>query len=155
MSDKIESFHGEYRWLSNFWPCEIIYDGGTYPSTEHAFQAAKTLDITERFAFINMRTAGEAKRAGKKVTLRADWQEVKFNVMRQVLAKKFTCTNDLGKQLVATGDAELIEGNTWNDTIWGVCNGVGDNMLGKLLMELREHLKVMIGPEKRGVTFGG
>jgi len=151
MPNKIESFHGEHRWLSNFWPCEIEYEGIDYPSTEHAFQAAKTLDETERLQFsvdnvgrvgeLGPLTAGQAKAAGKKVSLRSDWQEVKFNVMREVIAKKFTKDNELGFKLLATWDDELIEGNTWNDTIWGVCNGVGDNMLGKILMERREELR--------------
>ena len=74
--------------------------------------------------------------------------------MRQILAKKFTPTNELGQRLIATGDAELIEGNTWGDTIWGVCDGKGDNMLGKILMERRAHLQSLAKTENKGVTYG-
>ena|ERR1035437_1440708 len=136
--DKIDSFTGNYRWLSNFWPCDVVYEGITYPTTEHAYHAAKTLDEGQRHEMAAQETPGDAKRFGRKITLRPDWEQVKVGVMRDLIAQKFSSTSGLGRMLHATGDAELIEGNTWGDTIWGICDGVGENLLGKLLMERRE-----------------
>ena len=135
---KIERFAGQYRFLSNFYPCNVILDGVSYPSTVNAYQAAKTLDLHERWLF-KVYTAVQAKRAGKKLKLRSDWESVKLGVMLDLLRKKFA-HGAIRDQLLATGDAELIEGNTWGDTYWGVCNGVGENMLGKLLMQVRAEL---------------
>ncbi len=139
----IRRFTGEYRFLSNFFPCRITYEGITYPSTEHAYQAAKTLSQKERRRFVDM-TAGEAKREGRKLQMRSDWEEVKLQVMEDVLCLKFFGNKSLAAQLLATGDQELIEGNAWGDTFWGVCNGIGENHLGKLLMKVR-NLLIWIG----------
>jgi ribA/ribD-fused uncharacterized protein len=84
--------------------------------------------------------AGQSKKLGKRVELRPDWEDVKIDIMRQVLKSKFTQNPELKAQLIATGDAELIEGNNWNDRFWGVCRGKGQNHLGKLLMEVRAEL---------------
>ena len=135
--EKIESFSGEYRWLSNFWYCTIEYEGILYPSTEHAYQAAKTLDQVERQKMASMGTARESKKYGSNLEIRPDWNEVKVSVMLDVVRKKFE-NLALRIKLLETGNAELIEGNTWNDTFWGVCNGVGENNLGKVLMQVRE-----------------
>lgn len=137
---KIDSFSGEYDFLSNFYSQEITYDGIKYPTNEHAFQAAKTLDLAKRQAIAKLATPGQAKRAGRKVLLRSDWEDVKFDVMKEIVILKFI-TPELKEKLLATKDAELIEGNTWNDRCWGVCNGVGQNNLGQILMEVRELLK--------------
>lgn len=102
-----------------------------------AFKSGNPADFA-RFAPL---AAGEAKKLGRTVVLRPDWNEVKVSIMRNVLALKFRQNPDLREKLLATGEAELIEGNHWKDTFWGVCNGVGENWLGKLLMELREELK--------------
>lgn len=136
---EINSFSGEYRFLSNFYDAEVEYDGKTYPSTEHAFQAAKTLNYAERNTICNARTAGQAKKLGRIVKLRDDWESIKYDVMLEVVRKKFK-HSDLAEKLLATGSAELIEGNTWNDTIWGVCNGRGKNWLGHILMQVRDEL---------------
>ena len=155
MVDKIESFTGEYRWLSNFWPCGLTYEGVTYPSVEHAYQAAKSLNDEERITMSLLSRPGDAKRYGKKLTLRPDWEQVKVSVMRELLKLKFASPFDgLGVFLRNTNDSELVEGNTWGDTIWGVCNGVGENLLGKLLMERREHLQSLYG-EWEGAMEGG
>ncbi|MBL8796305.1 MAG: NADAR family protein [Planctomycetia bacterium] len=132
----IDSFSGEYRWLSNFYPSAVELDRVVYASVEHAFQAAKTLDREERLTIQLSASAGRAKRLGRKVKLRKDWESVKVEVMRGLLRKKFA-DPDLGRMLLATGDSPLIEGNTWNDCFWGVCGGVGKNWLGRLLMEIR------------------
>lgn len=133
----IDKFDGEYRWLSNFWPCAISFNGLVFSSLEAAYVAAKTDDPTE-IMYINTLTPGQAKKYGRTLELRPDWDEVKVYAMLFLLRKKFKKGSDLAKMLDATGDAELIEGNTWGDTFWGVCNGIGENNLGKLLMQVRE-----------------
>lgn len=139
--DKIENFQSAaYRWLSNFWPVPVKLDGLEYPTTEHAFQAAKTLDPKQRFLISALTDPGRAKQAGKKVTLRANWEQIKISVMRELLVQKFAIP-ELRERLLNTKDMILIEGNYWNDTFWGVCKGVGENHLGKLLMEIREEIR--------------
>jgi len=135
----INSFDGEYRFLSNFYSYKIEYEGLTYPSTENAFQAAKTLDQEERKLFTDI-TPGHAKRLGKKVSLRPDWEEVKLVVMYDLLWQKFQ-DPELRKWLLVTSPLQLIEGNTWGDTFWGVCDGAGQNWLGYLLMKVRKNIE--------------
>lgn len=137
MATVIDKFDGtEYAFLSNFYSSPIQYEGIVYPTVEHMFQALKALDIETRKKIANAATPGQAKRLGRSVALREDWEEVKVDVMRTALQLKFSDPT-LRAKLIATGDAELIEGNTWNDRFWGVCRGTGKNMLGLLLMELR------------------
>jgi ribA/ribD-fused uncharacterized protein len=133
----INSFSGDYRFLSNFWPCSVMLDGEEYQTVEHAYVAAKVTDPTIRRQIQTCPTAGKAKQFGRKVKLRADWDEVKLSVMEDLLRQKFS-EKSLLNRLLDTKDHELIEGNHWNDTFLGVCNGVGDNNLGKLLMKIRE-----------------
>lgn len=133
----INSFRGEYSFLSNFSRSTIIYEGIPYPTVEHAYQAAKTWDIGEREKIANLPNPGAAKRAGQFLELRPGWEKDKVNVMRHLLRLKFERL-DVGMRLRRTGNAILIEGNTWGDTFWGECKGVGENMLGKLLMEIRD-----------------
>lgn len=137
--NKIDRFVEEYRWLSNFWGCEVYYEGVIYPTSEHAYQAAKTIDPLERYDLLTACvTPGQAKRYKKHLTIREDWQDMKLKVMKDILRSKFEMNPKLCTRLLETGHAELIEGNTWNDVFWGVCNGEGENHLGKILMELRE-----------------
>lgn len=138
--EKIDSFNGEYYFLSNYYHSPIVFEGIHYPTVEHAFQAAKTLNNNKRLEIARMRTPGDAKKAGRTVSLRPDWEKIKFDVMKKCVASKFEDYN-LRNKLLATGDAELIEGNWWNDTTWGVCNGVGQNHLGKILMEVRDEIR--------------
>lgn len=135
----ITSFRNEYFFLSNFYPVEIKTATTTFPTVEHAFQGMKTLDLTIRQKIANCQTAKEAKQLGRRIKLRDDWEAVKVEIMYQLLKQKFS-NPELAEQLKATGDKELIEGNTWNDTFWGVCKGTGQNMLGKLLMRVRSEL---------------
>lgn len=138
----IDRFDGtEYRFLSNFYPAPVNLDGETYPSSENAYQAAKSLNDDERRAFRGNVSAALSKKMGKKLKLRPDWEEVKRDIMKKIVLNKFTYHPSLKEKLLATGDAELIEGNTWGDTFFGVCNGVGQNQLGKILMEVREELR--------------
>lgn len=136
----IDLFRGQYDFLSNFYPVEIEYSGVIFPSTEHAYQAAKTLDPLEHEVIKMAATPGKAKRLGRGVTLRDDWDVIKIDVMRELVKQKFTKYPDLEKKLLLTSDAELIEGNTWGDRFWGQCRGVGENWLGKILMEIRTSL---------------
>lgn len=135
----IGPFEGEYRWLSNFWPAEIIFEGHLYPSVEHAYVASKTLNEMEREVIRSMRSPGEAKRLGRQLDLRDDWNTVRIPIMEDLVRKKFSNIH-LAGLLLQTGDKEIIEINSWNDTFWGQCNGKGSNHLGKILMKIRgEH----------------
>lgn len=140
--EKIYEFRGDYRFLSNFYPCEVEYEGIVYPSVENAFQAAKTLNNAERLQFTNVKP-GIAKRLGRKVALRHDWEKVKVDIMKELLRKKFS-QEPLKSKLLETGDRELEEGNRWNDRFWGICppgSGMGKNILGRLIMEIRGELR--------------
>ena len=140
MAKPITSFQGEFRFLSNFWPADVEYDGMRFPTVEHAYQAAKTNDISARIEIKNCVTPGQAKRLGKRVKIRPGWEAgIKLEVMRDLLEQKFSDPS-LAAKLKATGDVEIIEGNTWGDTYWGVCRGDGKNHLGKILMQIRESL---------------
>jgi len=137
MNNAITEFKGEYRFLSNFWMCPVELDGVIYPSSEHAYMAAKTLDVGLRTSLLGL-YPGQAKKQARTFQLRENWEEIKFDIMYAVVSDKFNRTTSLANALRATRSAELIEGNTWGDTIWGVCNGVGENNLGKILMRVRE-----------------
>lgn len=139
MPAQITSFKGAHRWLSNFWPAAVRLDGIRYTSVEHAYQAAKNTDQLYRLNIWHAPTPAAAKKLGKTATLRDDWDAVKLSVMHDLLTQKFAYL-DLRLLLLATGDAELIEGNNWGDTFWGVCKGVGQNHLGKLLMRVRSEI---------------
>lgn len=136
----ISKFTGEYSFLSNFYIVPISYEGIIYPSVEHAFQAAKTLDGKKKLEIARFDTPGKAKKAGRKLKLRADWEEIKLDIMLELLRKKFFF-KDLQEMLLKTGDEELIEGNSWGDTYWGKYYGVGENHLGKLLLQVREEIR--------------
>lgn len=131
----ILAFRDEYRWLSNFWPVPSL--GST---VEHHYQAAKTDDPEWAARILTVRTPGQAKRLGQQAPVRSTWDHDRIPVMRSLLVIKFHPNTILAAQLVNTGDAQLVEGNTWGDTFWGVCNGVGDNHLGELLMWVRSAL---------------
>ena len=142
----IVEFDGQYAFLSNFYPSPFVHEGIVYPTNEHFFQAMKTLDVEIRKAIAAAPTPGAAKRMGRHVSLRPDWEKIKVDVMRTGLMLKFTDAA-LAEKLLATGDEELIEGNFWHDNTWGSCqcdacfNIPGRNMLGMLLMELRKELQ--------------
>ena len=136
----IAFFQGQYRWLSNFWPAEVKLDGVIYPTVEHAYQAAKTINQAARLAIAAQPTPGMAKRAGKLLPIREDWDDIKLDLMEDLVQQKFQ-HEDLRAKLLATGDEELQEGNIWGDRFWGVCRGHGANHLGKLLMKIRTALK--------------
>lgn len=139
---KIDSFTGKYRWLSNYSGSPITVDEITYPTVEHAFQAMKTSDVTEKRKIAAVNNPALAKQMGRAVKLREDWEEVKNQVMLDILRLKFS-DPDLAKLLAATGDAKLAELNSWHDNYWGSCTcrrcgNRGKNVLGHLLMEVRK-----------------
>lgn len=136
---QIKGFGGQYRFLSNFYPCVLQLDGLEFPTLEHAYQASKVVFLPSRKLFQHG-TPGQAKRLGKGITLRPDWEEVKIDVMLSLLRQKFV-QEPLKQMLLETGDAYLEETNSWGDIFWGVYNEMGQNWLGKLLMQVREELQ--------------
>lgn len=136
----INKFYGKYRFLSNFYPCKITYYDREYPSVEHAYQAHKTDDENLKEIIRLSKTPGEAKRLGKNAKLKKHWDSVKVLTMLELVRLKFA-NPELKAKLLETGTKELVEGNTWGDTFWGVCNNVGQNMLGRILMTVREEIK--------------
>ena len=151
----ITSFQGEYRFLSNFWPAKVEMDGQIYPTVEHAYQAAKTLDRNLRLLIRVEDFPGGAKRRGSQVILRPGWDQLKLSIMESLLRQKFDLERvskavsyewimekaKLRTLLLTTYPKVLIESNTWGDTFWGVCAGHGSNHLGRLLMKIREELR--------------
>lgn len=142
----ITKFEGEYRWLSNFWPCQIELDGIIYPSVEHAYQAAKSDDPIYRKKIENAidpdfeKAAKKAKKLGKGITLKPGFEQHKLLLMTQFIQQKFKDPT-LRAKLLNTGTQDLIEGNWWGDTFWGISKGDGKNHLGNILMELRDILR--------------
>ena len=146
----INSFTGQYRFLSNFWKCPVVYDGLVYPTAEHAYQAAKTTDLLLRETIRSMPRPGQAKKAGSEIkdTILPGWFDVtpagktlRYEVMKQIVNNKFSAPNfDIIRALMKTRGQKLEEGNSWGDTFWGVYSRTrqGDNHLGKILMEIRD-----------------
>jgi ribA/ribD-fused uncharacterized protein len=134
----IGKFQGETRWLSNFAESIVYYMERPYPTVENAYQAAKTLDKDARLIFETC-TPREAKKLGYKLKLRPDWDKAKLQIMSWLNHQKY-CIPEYKAKLKATGNQNLIEGNTWGDTFWGICDGVGENHLGRILMKIREEL---------------
>lgn len=146
-------FVGDYAFCTNFYKADVMYEGILYPSTEHAYQAAKSLDPTFRQWVASLPLPGIAKHAGNnklgeqqfvQCILRKDWDDVKLQVMEDVCRDKFTRHPKLMDMLLATGDTELIEYNNWRDHFWGKSfQGVGRNELGKVLMKLRNEFRTL------------
>ena len=136
----IKGFFYGYRWLSNFHVCDVFYDGMMYPSSEAAYQSAKSEDPYIKEIFQKL-TPREAQKHGKVIKCRDDWENIKKDVMYKVLLDKFTRHDDLMMKLIETGDKYLEETNYWNDKTWGVCNGKGNNWLGELLMIVRKDIQ--------------
>jgi ribA/ribD-fused uncharacterized protein len=144
----INSFRNEYFFLSNFYEAPVTYEGLTYQNNEAAFQAQKCADPKEREVFTTLNPS-EAKRTGRKVHLRKDWEQIKVSVMSDIVMAKFKQNPDLTKMLLDTGDAYLEEGNNWGDRIWGTVDGQGANCLGVILMETRAALQLEMSRQKR------
>jgi ribA/ribD-fused uncharacterized protein len=136
----IKGFFGEYRWLSNFEVCDIYFDGELYDSTEAAYMAGKTTDSFLRSQFNKKSniTPKEARDFGRRITLRPDWDKVRYDTMSAVVFDKFYRNLELREKLLATGNKYLEETNHWGDQYWGVCDGKGESNLGKILMSVRK-----------------
>ena len=141
--NSITDFHEEpYRFLSNFYEARVEYNGLTFGSNEAAFQAQKCMTEEEKAQFTEF-GPGKSKGVGRRVLLRPDWEQVKVDIMEEIVRAKFTQHPELAAKLLATGEKVLVEGNHWGDTCWGVDTrtGQGENQLGKILMKVREELK--------------
>lgn len=152
----IDDFRGEHWFLSNFftWPIQWYMEAfgskerweGVANTVEHAFQAAKARYMNDWDRVMGARTPGEAKRCGRNLQLRPDWEEIKRGVMSRALKLKFADPL-LQAALLGTGDDYLVEGNTWHDNVWGSCQcgarqcGNGENLLGVYLMNLRDDIR--------------
>jgi ribA/ribD-fused uncharacterized protein len=142
----IREFQGQYRFLSNFWLCSVVFNNTAYKSVEHAYQALKTTDLQARNKIMVADTAGKAKRLGRFVILRGNWESYKLPLMGKLVECKFTQNSSLQGLLLSTGIAQLEEGNKWGDTFWGVdmLTGYGQNQLGLILMYVRDKLRSRI-----------
>ena len=138
MENIIAEFRGKYFFLSNFYSAPVTYLGKTFKNNEAAFQSAKCPERSDEFLNLN---PSDAKKLGRHVPLRNDWEAIKEVVMYDICRAKFTQNQDLAQLLIETGSATLIEGNTWGDRVWGVCDGAGENRLGKILMQIRAEMK--------------
>lgn len=141
---QINEFRGDYAFLSNFYHAAVRYHGNLYANNEAAFQAQKTLSERERqkFCIAHLTNPAEAKRMGRNIDLRYDWEQVKLQLMYEICMSKFMQHPELVDALLATGDCILIEGNLWGDRYWGMVDGFGENHLGLILMDIREKLRM-------------
>lgn len=141
-------FNGQWRLIDNFAPCPVKIDLGlgemTYPTSEHAYAAAKARNRHTHQAIAEQLTPGAAKGLGRQCLIRKDWESVKFDVMWRVLIAKFQQNADAWGVLQMTGARPIYEGNVWRDDVWGVLeqkDGTwkGRNALGQMLMEIRDN----------------
>lgn len=136
-------FTNENHFLSNFYPATFIWNDMQWDNSECAYQAAKSLDMYTQLSFTKM-SAREAKKAGKTIKIRQDWEDVKVSIMTEIVYEKFSQNPHLIRLLLATGSQKLEEGNNWGDTFWGVCpvGGYGQNWLGRILMSIRKDFQL-------------
>jgi ribA/ribD-fused uncharacterized protein len=142
--DDIKGFSGKWRFLSNFHIAPVLWNGVIYSSSEAAYQASKFLQPEIKDLFQNLSPLESKRKAAalkKKGFLREDWQEVSLSIMEEIVFIKFSSNLELREALLKTGERYIEETNTWRDTFWGVCDGVGQNNLGKILMKVRQQLK--------------
>lgn len=145
-SGVVKEFRGSHSFLSNFHPSTIIYEGLVFPTVENAYQAAKCFYKEDMVKFM-VCGPSRAKKLGREIiNILPDWNERKVTIMRKLLEKKFAIL-ELRQMLLATGTSTLEEGNYWGDTFWGICQGKGQNMLGKLLMEIRAEINEQISKQ--------
>ena len=147
----IDSFTGNWKFLSNFSNHKVVFNLETYPTSEHLYQALKTFDLNDRLEIKNASTPGRAKRRGQKTKIRSNWDFIKDQYMYGIILLKFKQNEDIKKKLLSTFEYKLIEGNVWHDNYWGNCtcekckNIIGKNMLGKALMTVRSELSILEG----------
>lgn len=142
----INNFRGENFFLSNFYCVPITYNGITYQNSEAAFQAQKTTDKTLQLQFSPLNPLA-AKHLGRNIPLRKDWENIKIQVMNEIVEAKFRQNPFLLEKLIDTGNEYLEEGNHWGDKTWGTVGGVGSNYLGQILMNVRDKLSKELVPE--------
>lgn len=135
----INQFTGDYEFLSNFYNAPIFFNGLSFQNAEAAFEAQRTDDINVRKRFCRL-SGNKAKALGRRVEERDNWNYEKEDIMRKIVHEKFKTHKELAQKLIATGDEELINVNTWRDSYWGISNGSGKNKLGRILMEIRDEL---------------
>jgi ribA/ribD-fused uncharacterized protein len=143
--DAITEFRKEYFFLSNFYPCLVFYNGLMFKNSEAAYMSCKNDNKEDHIKLASFKTAREARDYGQTVVIRPNWDDVKYGYMKTVVTDKFTRNADIRVKLLATGTKQLVEGGTWHDQYWGICNcekhnGEGKNALGQILMEVREEL---------------
>ena len=138
---KITAFTGSFRFLSNFYPCKVLYEGIEYPSSEHAYVAAKTDNQLQKLAISEISNTSDVKRFWRTLKLKENWDSIKVSIMKNIVESKFDQNIDLMKLLQETRHYELIEGNNWGDKFWGQSPlGTGRNELGKILMSVRDDI---------------
>ena len=144
----VEGFRGKYAFLSNFYPSPMTFEGITYPTAEHAYQAQKAEHLCTKIKIASLPYPGAAKRYGAQLPLPADWDQRRYQIMNDIIMIKFQ-DPVLRQKLLDTGNASLIETNNWGDDFWGVCNNVGSNNLGRSLMIVR----MRMGPDNEIIQF--
>jgi len=144
MPSVIDRFEGEYEFLSNFYAHEFTYRHQTWKTSEHAFQAMKAKTAHDRELVRAQVTPYLAKRVGRSIERRPDWETVKLHFMHNIVLSKFTSGPEIGQLLLSTRNAELIEGNNHGDTFWGTVDGQGLNHLGTILMQVRARLRLKL-----------
>lgn len=146
---KISTFTGEHKFLSNMYPAQLVWDNIVWRTSEHAYVGAKTTDRDLRLQISKILKAGDVKRFGRTIELRPDWEQVKIEMMYEIVRAKFLQNPDLKERLLATGNAHIEEGNNWGDRFWGICppdSDNGRNELGKILMKIRIELGGQYSP---------
>ena len=149
MTRLISSFKDKYDFLSNFCPVTVRIEDMNYPTVEHAYQASKSKEYFFRKLIVALPSskAGVAKRRGNTIRLRSDWEDVKIQIMYELLCNKFE-QEPFGTYLLETDDSMIIEGNHRHDNFWGICycgkdrcKDKGKNWMGKLLMNIRRQIR--------------
>jgi ribA/ribD-fused uncharacterized protein len=141
-------FRNNFSFLSNFYEHPFELDGHVYKTAEHAYQSYKTLDEEERDWIRNLPDPKTAKLFGSRIKIRKDWDEVKDKIMLYIIRSKFS-DKYMSDLLLNTGDEELVEGNYWHDNYWGNCTCSkckdieGQNKLGKILMKVRDEIRMV------------
>lgn len=130
-------FKGEFYFLSNMYPCKVIYNGINYGSSENLFQALKCANSCDMTKFVGIHPI-QAKKLGRTIEMKKNWEKIKINRMRLALYSKFKYNPELVDKLLEVKEV-IREDNNWNDTFWGVYHGCGKNVLGQLLMEIRDY----------------
>lgn len=140
----ITEFRGAYAFLSNFYQAPVYYQGYLYANNEAAYQAQKTTSpkIKLLFCLPRMKNPAEAKKLGRQIKIRYDWERIKYSCMYEICLSKFMQHPELAQSLLDTAEQELIESNTWGDRYWGTVNGRGENQLGQILMDIRKKLQL-------------